>query len=58
MIGETVVGDHGVLSEDGEVMDHWSYSVAGVEKRELFAFHLVAFTRAELGDRLVTLHDA
>lgn len=38
-------------------MDHWSYSVAGIEKRELFAFHLVAFTRAELGDRLVALHD-
>lgn len=42
---------------DLEIMDHWSYSVAGVEKRELFAFHLVAFTRAELGDWLVTLHD-
>ena len=39
------------------IKDHWSYRVAGVEQRELLPLHLVALARAELGDRLVALHD-
>ena len=63
VIGESVVGDHRVLTEDGEV-DRLGiiegmriHCVARVHQRELLSLHLVAFARTELCHRLVRLHD-